>query len=339
MHILVTGGCGFIGSHFIRTVLKERPDWRVTNLDALTYAGNLDTTADFQANPHYRFVHGSVTNKPLVMRLVAEADAVVHLAAETHVDRSIMDAEPFILTNVVGTQYLIDACRTYGKRMHHVSTDEVFGSLGETDEPFHELTPYDPRNPYSATKAASDHLVRAAMHVHGLKATISNCTNNYGPFLYPEKFFAVAITNIIEGKPIAIHGDGAQKRDWIHVTDHARGILKVLTDGEVGHTYLMGGGTDITVADTARLLARLMGADENALMFMSDRAGQDRRYAIDYRKINRDLGWEPTYSLEQGLTEMIEWYRKNHAWWKPIKESRGYQNWYTHQVEVAKNHV
>jgi dTDP-glucose 4,6-dehydratase len=339
MRLIVTGGCGFIGSHFIRTVLKERPDWHVTNLDALTYAGNLATTRDFATHANYDFVHGSITDKPLVMRLAALADAVVHFAAETHVDRSIMDADPFIQTNIIGTQNLIDACRKYGIRLHHVSTDEVFGSLEDDSSMFHEATPYDPRNPYSATKAAADHLVRAAMHVHGLKATISNCTNNYGPYLYPEKFFAVAITNVLENKPIIIHGDGLQKRDWIHAADHARGVLDILERGKIGETYLMGGDTDINIADTARLILRLMDASDSKLVFMSDRPGQDRRYAIDFSKMTRELGWRPAYDLENGLTEMIAWYKDNHDWWRPIKESAGYHSWHAHQRDVARNQV
>jgi dTDP-glucose 4,6-dehydratase len=339
MKLLVTGGCGFIGSHFIRTVLEERPEWDVVNIDALTYAGNLMTTMDFQMHPRYRFIYGSVTNKELVDRLVSEVDAVVHFAAETHVDRSIMDVEPFIMTNVVGTQRIIDACRKHGKRLHHVSTDEVFGSLAEDAPKFTESTPYDPRNPYSATKAAADHLVRVAIHSHGLKATISNCTNNYGPFLYPEKFLSIAITNLLEGKPVIIHGDGLQKRDWIQVRDHTRGVLRVLESGIVGETYLMGGGTDVSVVDTARLLLSVMGIKESMIVFMSDRQGQDRRYAIDYGKVERELNWRPQHTLESGLKEMVEWYRTNPGWWRPIKDSAGYRQWYKHQVEMARNQI
>lgn len=339
MKLLVTGGCGFIGSHFIRTVLEERPEWDVVNLDALTYAGNLMTTMDFQLHPKYRFVYGSITNKDLVQRLVNDVDIVVHFAAESHVDRSIIDVEPFIQSNIIGTQRLIDACRKYGKRLHHVSTDEVFGSLSDDDSKFTETTPYGPRNPYSATKAAADHLVRAAIHTHGLKATISNCTNNYGPFLYPEKFFSISITNVLEGKPVVVHGDGRQKRDWINVKDHARGILRILESGKLGETYLLGGGTDITVVDTAKLLLSIMGAHESMLVLMPDRPGQDRRYAIDYSKIERELDWRPQYTLEAGIKEMVAWYRANQDWWKPMKESAGYREWYLHQVEMQKNQL
>lgn len=339
MKVLVTGGCGFIGSHFIRQVLADQPDWEVVNLDALTYAGNLATTMDIQTNPRYRFVYGSITNKELVQSLVATVDAVVNFAAETHVDRSITDVEPFIMTNILGTQRLIDACRQFGKRFHHVSTDEVFGSLGPLDPKFHEATPYDPRNPYSATKAASDHLVRAAVHTHGLLGTISNCTNNYGPYLYPEKFLSVAITNLLEGKPIVVHGDGSQVRDWIHVRDHARGVLAVLERGTIGETYLMGGDAEYTVLDTARVLLKVMGLNEDRISFMSDRPGQDRRYAIHYGKIERELGWQPSVTLEEGIIEMVDWYRKNEAWWRPIKESSGYHVWYRAHVERRNHHV
>lgn len=339
MKVLVTGGCGFIGSHFIRVVLAERPDWEVVNLDALTYAGNLTTTLDIQTSPRYRFVYGSITNRELVERLVEETDAVVNFAAETHVDRSIMDVEPFILTNILGTQRLIDACRKFQKRFHQVSTDEVFGSLGPNDPRSTESTPYDPRNPYSATKAAADHLIRAAIHTHGFQATLSNCTNNYGPYLYPEKFFSVAITNLLEGKPIVIHGDGQQKRDWIQVQDHGRGILAVLERGKIGDTYLMSGANDVTIEQSARLILKLMGLAENMLTFLNDRPGQDRRYALDHGKIERELGWRPSLTLEQGLAEMIEWYSKNVDWWRPIKESAGYREWYQHQVQRAKNQI
>jgi dTDP-glucose 4,6-dehydratase len=339
MKILVTGGCGFIGSHFIRVVLAERPDWEIVNLDALTYAGNLLTTMDFQTSSRYRFIYGSITNKELVDRLVSEVDAVINIAAETHVDRSITDVEPFIFTNILGTQRLIDACRKYGKRFHHVSTDEVFGSLSPEAPKFNENTTYDPRNPYSATKAASDHLIRAAIHTHGLKATISNCTNNYGTHLYPEKFLSIAITNIIENKPIIIHGDGLQRRDWIHARDHARGILMILENGKIGETYMMGGGNEMSITETAQLLLKVMGLNNNLLSYMNDRPGQDRRYAIDYSKIERELGWRPSMTLEQGLAEMVDWYRRNPDWWRPIKESAGYRVWYKEQVENIKNQL
>ncbi len=328
MKVLVSGGCGFIGSHFIRTVLSERPDWEVVNLDSLTYAGNLANTMDIQTNPRYKFVYGSIVDKKIVDELVAAVDVVVNIAAETHVDRSIVDAEPFILTNVLGTQRIIDACVKHGKRLHHVSTDEVFGSLGPTDSKFHEKTPYDPRNPYSATKAASDHLVRAAVHTHGLKATISNCTNNYGPFLYPEKFLSIAITNLIDGHPVLIHGDGRQVRDWIHARDHSLGLLAILEKGVIGETYMMGGNSEMSMLETARILLNAMGLTENMLEFINDRPGQDRRYSIDYSKIQRELGWQPAFTFDEGLKNMVAWYRKNEPWWRPIRQSSAYREWF-----------
>lgn len=331
MKVLVTGGCGFIGSHFIRVVFQERPDWEVINLDALTYAGNLASTIDFQTNPKYRFVYGSITNKELVESLISEVDAVVSFAAETHVDRSIVDNEPFILTNVLGTQRLIDACVKFGKRFHHVSTDEVFGHLGENDDKFSEATPYDPRNPYSATKAASDHLIRAAFHTHGLKATISNCTNNYGPFLYPEKFLSISITNLLDGKPIIIHGDGMQIRDWIHVRDHNLGVLAILERGKIGETYMLGGDAEYSIKDTALKLLDVMGLAQNMLVHTDDRPGQDRRYAINFSKIQNELGWTQTMTFDQGLEGMVNWYRKNEQWWRPIKDSSGYRRWFKQQ--------
>jgi dTDP-glucose 4,6-dehydratase len=331
MKVLVTGGCGFIGSHFIRTVLTTHPDWQVVNLDALTYAGNLASTLDIQRHPNYRFVYGSITDKELVDQLVSEVDAVVNFAAETHVDRSIVDNEPFILTNILGVQRLIDACVRHGKRFHHVSTDEVFGHLGPNDPKFTEDTPYAPRNPYSATKAASDHLVRAAVHTHGLQGTISNCTNNYGPYLYPEKFLSISITNLLDGKPIHIHGDGRQIRDWIHVSDHGKGILAVLKQGQMGQTYMMGGETEMSIVDTAKALLRVMGLNEGMMQFISDRPGQDRRYAIDHKKIVTELGWKPEFDFESGLRDMVNWYRNNEAWWRPIKDSSGYRRWYQDQ--------
>ncbi len=333
MKILVTGGCGFIGSHFIRTILEHRPDWEVINLDALTYAGNLANTVDIQTNSRYRFVYGSIINRDLVTSLVQDVDIVVNFAAETHVDRSILDNDPFIMTNVLGVQRLVDACVRFGKRFHHVSTDEVFGSLAPDDPKFDENTRYEPQNPYSATKAASDHLVRAAIHTHGLKATISNCTNNYGPFLYPEKYLSISITNLIDGKPITIHGDGNQVRDWIHVKDHALGILTILEKGELGETYMMGGNAEYTVVETGKMLLTAMGLKDDMMIFIKDRPGQDRRYAIDDKKINQALGWEPTYTFEEGLQNMCQWYKSNENWWRPIRESSGYRNWFRTQFK------
>lgn len=337
MRLLVTGGCGFIGSHFIRTVFRERPDWEVYNLDALTYAGNLVNTLDIQTDPRYHFIYGSITDKSLLEKLIPNVDAVVNFAAETHVDRSIQDNEAFILTNILGVQRLIDVCVKNNKRFHHVSTDEVFGHLEDNDPAFSENTPYHPRNPYSATKAASDHLVRAGYYTHGLRATISNCTNNYGPYLYPEKFLSIAITNLLEGKPVFIHGDGKQVRDWIHVSDHARGVLEILERGRIGETYMMGGSSELSILESARKVIQLLGARDEMLQFVNDRPGQDRRYAIDYSKIYNELGWRPHYTFDLGLKEMIDWYRANPDWWKPIKQSSGYRQWMQSQFNVDSN--
>ncbi len=335
MKLLVTGGCGFIGSHFIRTIFKERPDWEVLNLDALTYAGSLTNTLDIQTHPKYKFIYGSITNKEIVEKLVAESDAVINFAAETHVDRSIIDNEPFILTNILGVQRLADACARHQKRFHHVSTDEVFGSLGPEDPKFSKHTPYDPKNPYSATKAASDHIIRAAVHTHDLGATISNCTNNYGPYLYPEKFLSIAITNILQGMPVHIHGDGRQIRDWIHAEDHCKGILAIIERGEIGETYMMGGDTEMNIHDTAKALVRVMGVGEHMIKFISDRPGQDRRYAIDSSHTIQSIGWQPQYSFESGLAHMVKWFRDNESWWRPIRESASYRGWYKQQFEQA----
>ncbi len=224
----------------------------------------------------------------------------------------------------------------HNKRFHHVSTDEVFGHLMPDEPKFNENTPYAPRNPYSATKAASDFIVRSAHHTHGLRATISNCTNNYGPYLYPEKFLSISITNLLDGTPVTIHGDGRQIRDWIHVQDHCLGILAILEKGQVGQTYMMGGDAEYTVLETAKLLLHVMGLNDNMLVFIQDRLGQDKRYAIHHGKIQKELGWTPSRSFEDGLRHMVDWYRKNEAWWRPIKESSSYKQWYQNQYGSQK---
>ena len=324
MKVLVTGGCGFIGSHFIRVIFEHRPDWEVVNLDALTYAGNLASTLDIQTHPKYRFVYGSIADKSLVERLVADVDMVVNFAAETHVDRSIVDNEPFILTNILGVQRLIDACVRHGKRFHHVSTDEVFGHLGPDDPKFDESTPYAPRNPYSATKAASDHLVRAAVHTHGLRGTISNCTNNYGPFLYPEKFLSISITNLLDGQPVHLHGDGRQIRDWIHVKDHARALDLLLHKGVPGDVYNIGADNERNNLEITKMMLDIMGFGEDKIEFVTDRPGHDRRYAVDASKIEA-LGWKPEYTREkfkEGLEETITWYKENTDWVEMLWEKK-----------------
>lgn len=329
MKLLVTGGAGFIGSNFVHFVFKNYPEDEVVNLDSLTYAGNLENLKDVESNPNYTFVKGGVTDRDLVFDLVKDCDAIVHFAAETHVDRSIIDSGPFILSNVLGTQVLLDAALSHGKkRFHHVSTDEVFGTLGPNDPPFSETTPYAPRNPYSASKAAADHLVRSYHITHGLPITISNCSNNYGPYMFPEKFLPLFISNLLEGKKVPIYGDGMQIRDWIYVEDHCRGIDESLRNGEIGETYCFGGSKDeVTNLELTKKLVKLCGRDESAIEFVKDRPGHDRRYAVDFSKAQEKLGWEPKVSLEEGLQIMIDWYKSNQDWVAKCKSGE-YKDYY-----------
>ena len=329
MKILVTGGAGFIGSNFIRYFLKRYPDDSVVNVDALTYAGNLENLREWQEDIRYRFVKGDIGDAVLIGPLVAECDAVVHFAAESHVDRSILGPEAFVRTNVFGTFVLLEAARKYGKRFHHVSTDEVFGSLGRDDPAFNETTPYDPRSPYSASKAASDHLVRAYFHTYGLPITISNCSNNYGPYHFPEKLIPLAITNLLEGKKVPVYGDGRQIRDWLFVEDHCRAIDLVFRQGRIGETYCVGGNGERENIWIVEELLRLLGKDETSIEYVTDRLGHDRRYAIDFEKIRTELGWEPSVSLEEGLQETVAWFRANTEWWQRVKSGE-YQTYSEH---------
>jgi dTDP-glucose 4,6-dehydratase len=321
--LLVTGGAGFIGSNFVRYWLNTYPDSKIINLDALTYAGNLENLAEVEDNPNYTFVKGDITDRELVNKLMADADYVVHFAAESHVDRSILNPSIFVETNVLGIQILLEAAVKHDlQRFHHISTGEVFGSLElNSDTMFDEHTPYDPRSPYSASKAASDHLVRAYGETYDLDFTISNCSNNYGPYQHPEKFIALTITNLIEDKPIPVYGDGLNVRDWLFVTDHCTAIDRVLSDGKSGETYLVGGLTDdYSNLDIVKILLKIMGHDQSKITFVKDRAGHDRRYAVDWSKINQELGWEPSVSLEEGMELTIEWYQQHPEWWQPLKE-------------------
>lgn len=322
MKLLVTGGAGFIGSNFILYWMEKHPDDHIVNLDKLTYAGNLKNLVSVEKNPHYQFIHGDICDPDTVQSTMKGVEMVVHFAAESHVDRSIHDPAPFVKTNVVGTQVLLDAALSANvTRFHHISTDEVFGSLG-LDDPgkFNERTPYDPRSPYSASKAGSDHLVRAYFHTFGLPITITNCSNNFGPFHFPEKFIPLAITNILEGKKVPVYGDGKNVRDWLYVEDHCRAIEAVLTKGKVGETYCVGGSTkDISNLEVVHMILQKIGKDESYIEFVKDRPGHDRRYAIDWGKINQELGWKPQYDFETQLTETIEWYKANESWWKPLK--------------------
>ena len=323
MKLLVTGGARFIGSNFIRYWLEKHPSDQIINLDKLTYAGHIESTKDFSENPNYKFVKGDICDPKVVEEAIKGIETVVHFAAESHVDRSIAGPQVFIQTNVIGTQVLLDASVKHGiKKFHYLGTDEVFGSLPlGSKEKFNEKTLYDPHSPYSASKAACDHLVRTYFHTYGLPVTITNCSNNFGPFQDPEKFIPRMITNLIEGEDVKIYGDGKHVRDWLYVDDHVKAIEAVLTKGKVGETYLVGGMTDdITNLEVAQKLIRMFGKDEDAIKFVKDRKGHDRRYAVDWSKINKDLGWEPEHNFDEWLTKTVKWYKENGWWWKPLKE-------------------
>lgn len=322
MKILVTGGAGFIGSNFIRYWLSAHPQDEIVNLDLLTYAGNPDNLLDLADNPRYRFVRGDICDAPLVDSLLgAGCELIVHFAAESHVDRSIKDSASFIRTNVEGTRTLLDAARRNGGiRFHHISTDEVFGSLEMGAPAFTERTPYDPRSPYSASKASSDHLVRAYHHTYGLPVTISNCSNNYGPYQYPEKFIPLFITNLLEGKKVPLYGSGRNIRDWIHVDDHNRGVDRIIQKGKIGETYCLGGRGEKSNREITDLILNLLGKDESSVEYVDDRPGHDLRYAIDFSKAQSELGWEPQIDFSAGLTDTVRWYREHEAWWKKLKQ-------------------
>ena len=320
--IVVTGGCGFIGSNFVHHVVREHPGVHVTVLDKLTYAGNPDNIAGLPAD-RVELVVGDICDAALVDRLVSETDAVVHYAAESHNDNSIADPSPFLKTNVEGTYTLIEACRKHGVRYHHVSTDEVYGDLA-LDDParFTEETPYRPSSPYSSTKASSDLLVRAWCRTFGLKATISNCSNNYGPYQHVEKFIPRQITNLIDGVRPRLYGDGRNVRDWIHTEDHSSAVWTILTKGRIGETYLIGADGELDNITVLREILKAFGRDEDDFDWVRDRPGHDRRYAIDATKLRRELGWEPKHTdFAAGLAETIRWYRDNEAWWRPAKEA------------------
>lgn len=329
MKLLVTGGAGFIGSNFIIYWMKNHPDDSIVNFDKLTYAGNLENLKDVEKNPNYNFVRGDICDSDSVNKAMSEVDVVVHFAAETHVDRSISGPAVFAMTNVIGTQVLLDAAlKNNVKKFHHVSTDEVFGSLELEDKSkFNENTPYNPRSPYSASKAGSDHLVRAYNITYGLPITITNCSNNYGPFMFPEKLIPLAITNVLEGKKIPVYGDGLYIRDWLYVEDHARAIDLVLSKGKIGETYLVGGMEKlIPNIEIAKKIVKLLGKDESYIEFVKDRPGHDRKYDVDWSKIKNELGWEPLHSFDEYLTKTVDWYKENADWWKRAKsgESKKY---------------
>ena len=353
MTILVTGGAGFIGSNFVLEWFKDASvaGESVVNLDALTYAGNLENLASLEGNSKHQFVKGDITDAELVRRLIAEHKprAIVHFAAESHVDRSIHGPGAFVKTNVEGTFVLLEAARAYWQgledpeksafRFHHVSTDEVYGSLKPTDPAFSETNPYEPNSPYSASKAASDHLVRAWHHTYGLPVVTTNCSNNYGPYHFPEKLIPLMIVNALAGKPLPVYGDGQQIRDWLYVTDHCSAIRAVLAGGRLGETYNIGGWNEKANIDIVRTICALLddlrpdpaGSYARLITYVKDRPGHDRRYAIDARKIERELGWRPAETFETGIRKTVEWYLTNADWVARV-QSGAYRDW------VARNY-
>lgn len=356
-NVLVTGGAGFIGSNFLHYLYEEEPRCRFINLDALTYAGNPDNLTDLSGKDDYIFVEGNICDSDLVNSIFENysIDTVVHFAAESHVDRSILGPMPFIQTNVVGTAVLLEAARKFwitdrrlpqeNCRFHHISTDEVFGSLGPEDPPFNESTPYSPNSPYAASKAASDHLARSYLHTYGLPVTISNCSNNFGPFQFPEKLIPLAIFNAKNGFPIPVYGNGQQIRDWLYVEDHCKAIHKILTDGKPGQTYNIGGNNQPTNLEVVKMICLIMDeidprspflAHESLIKFVTDRPGHDRRYAMDTTKIKMDLGWEPIESLLTGMRKTVHWYLENDQWLSKIQHREDYDDWqkinYFHRI-------
>jgi dTDP-glucose 4,6-dehydratase len=345
MKFLITGGAGFIGSHVVRRFIKTYRQYTIVNLDALTYAGNLANLADVQDASNYRFVKGDITDKSFIQQLFREEsfDGVIHLAAESHVDRSITGPDAFIQTNVVGTANLLNAAveswkgNMEGKRFYHVSTDEVFGSLG-ADGMFSETTAYDPRSPYSASKASSDHLVRAYHHTYGLPVVISNCSNNYGSHHFPEKLIPLIINNIKNKRPLPVYGKGENIRDWLWVEDHARAIDVIFHQGRSGETYCIGGNNEWKNIDVVKLLCKLMdeklgrgkGESEQLITYVTDRPGHDARYAIDASKLKNELGWEPTQPFETLLSGTIDWYLSNDEWLEQVT-SGNYRHYYEQQ--------
>ncbi len=320
--VLITGGCGFIGSNFIRKVLLNDEVY-VINIDALTYAGNLDNVKDFQHHQRYSFVHGDISDRALMELQVSFVDEIIHFAAESHVDRSILDASPFIHTNVKGTQVLLDCAVKYKiSKFIQISTDEVYGSLGPEGK-FSETSPLSPNSPYSASKAAGDLLALAYHHTFGLPVIITRCSNNYGPFQYPEKLIPLFISNILHDRPVPVYGDGCQIRDWIHVDDHCDAILEIWKRGRVGEVYNIGGDAERTNLYIARFLLDYFGKPHSYIQFVQDRPGHDRRYAINFSKLQHELGWSPRFNLEDGLVKTIEWYIANQQWIQAIYNRSG----------------
>ena len=328
MKLLVTGGAGFIGANYVQQVLATHPGDEIVTLDLLTYAGNLANLESVLENPRHRFVRGDIADAKVVASAIGDGvDAIVNFAAESHVDRSIADAGAFLATNVAGTQVLLDAARKHGvRRFLQVSTDEVYGSLGPTGL-FREDTPIQPNSPYAASKAAADLLVRAAHHTHGLPVVITRCSNNYGPYQFPEKLIPLFVTNALADQPLPLYGDGRQVRDWIHVEDHCRGVDLVLREGRVGEVYNLGGGNERENIAIAALILDALGKPASLVRHVTDRLGHDRRYAIDATKIERELGWKPRRDFAGGLRDTIAWYRDHRPWWEAIK-SGAYLDYY-----------
>jgi dTDP-glucose 4,6-dehydratase len=346
-NVLVTGGAGFIGSNFIHYLIQTEPNVNIINLDALTYAGNLANLSSVENHPRYRFVQGNICDADAMDGLLREhkIDTIVHFAAESHVDRSILGPRQFVETNVMGTFTILEAARTYWikdqafpleqVRFHHVSTDEVFGSLKPGEPAWTEETPYAPNSPYAASKAASDHLVRSYGHTYGLPYTITNCSNNYGPYQFPEKLIPLMILNAIEGKPLPVYGDGQQIRDWLHVQDHCEAIHLVLTKGKTGSTYNIGGvnqPANLTIVETiCDILDEISETSnkphKNLIQFVTDRPGHDRRYDMDTHKIHAELGWQPRHTLTEGLLDTVKWYLDNLEWVNSIRKQQDYKGW------------
>ena len=339
MRILITGGCGFIGANFVRHVLAHRPDWTLVNLDKLTYSGNPENLAGLESNPRHRLVRGDIGDAALVRSLTADCDAIVHFAAESHVDRSIHDASPFIVTNVLGTQRLLDAVRERraldGKslRFLHVSTDEVYGSLplDRPDLRFTEDSPIAPNSPYAASKAASDLLVRAAHHTFQLDVVTTRCSNNFGPYQFPEKVIPLFVTNLMEGRRVPLYGDGLNVRDWLHVEDHCEALLAALERGRSGEVYNIGGDNERSNLELTHTLLELMGLKRDRIEPVPDRPGHDRRYAIDAAKARRELGWSPSRSAwPAALEQTVRWYQSHEGWWRRVKSGE-YRAYYEKQ--------
>lgn len=320
MKILVTGGCGFIGSNFIRHMLGSYPDYRIINLDALTYAGNLENLKGIKDDGRYTFVKGRIEDSSLLKEVMAGVDCVVHFAAESHVDRSILDAQPFLITNVIGTSLVLEAAkRVCIKRFVHISTDEVYGALGEEGK-FTETTPLLPNSPYAASKASGDLIVRAYHETYDFPAIIVRPSNNYGPFQFPEKLMPLMITNLMDEKPVPVYGDGKNVRDWLFVEDNCRAIDLIIHRGRTGEVYNVGGNAERKNIEIVKNVLAILGKDESFITFVKDRPGHDYRYALDNGKIERELGWRPSVGIDSGLEKTVDWYKKNEWWWRPLKD-------------------